>query len=70
MNYLVVTLAVAYWLFCGLGLFALVLDEYRDRITKVDIIFDLGICLIFGGFVVPILVGASTIYCLVKLKRG
>ena len=67
-HYVVLIVSVAYWLLCGMGLFALVLDEYQDRLTKVNIIFDLGTCLMFGGLVVPILVGASTIYCLTRLK--
>ena len=60
-HYLLVTVAVAYWFVCGLTLFYIMLSE-KNRLLRMDVALDLGISLIIGGLVMPLLVGATTIY--------
>ena len=60
-HYLLVTIAVAYWLLCGLTLFYIMINE-DSRLTKVSAIWDLGVSLTLGGIFMPLLVGATAIY--------
>lgn len=67
---LIDTIAIAYWLSSGLLLFYFIRSEEFGNPNKHNVFFDLGVCLILGGILTPLLVGATMIYYGVVLIKG
>ena len=61
-HYLIKGFIITYWLLSGLLLFYFVRSEEFGQANKPSLFVDLGISLIIGGLVTPILIGATTVY--------